>query len=152
MNYVFLIGPRHTNLRLYPDDPASVASRHNVTLLTDEAGRSYYVLGAGPENGMLVSAGMRETDLHTYPNSLAQGVKTPDGMTNDEFIGEIIENSRSFRNGSHNYDLFPEITPGEGYNSNSYVSGLLQTSGGSAEKPSGVVPGWRTPAPFGVRQ
>ena len=72
-------------------------------------------------------------------------------MTSDEFIEAFVINHENYNNDSLNYDLIPSINLGEGYNSNSYVSGLIETTLGSqlGDKSMNIrfAPGWGTPVP-----
>lgn len=72
------------------------------------------------------------------------------GVGNAEELFKAELNYRTNYN-NLNYDLFPNadatIGYGKGYNSNSFITGLLNATGFNPISPSYNVPGWDKPVP-----
>jgi|GEM_PF-4835750 len=119
----------------------------------------FFTMGAGPgswfNSNSLVSDLNRETDRVPHKGKFIN-VKVPDKYKSEaEFIEKLLELDKNYKD-NLDYDLFPELEPdgnfdiaGDGYNSNSYVSGLLLAAG--ATLPEGSVlpnsPGFEKPVP-----
>jgi hypothetical protein len=70
-------------------------------------------------------------------SATSQTVTTPSGMTDTKFINNLIDAAKKYQN-DLNYDLFPES--GSGYNSNSYVAGILKAAGATPPTLRQVLP------------
>jgi hypothetical protein len=70
----------------------------------------------------------------------------PEGMTDTQFINKLIDIAQSYKDNAL-YDPFPDFW-GLTYNSNSYVSGLLEAAGATPPDLSGIRPGYNQPYPF----
>lgn len=75
---------------------------------------------------------------------------TPKGMTDTQFINRLIKSANSYQN-NLNYDLYPKAGT-NGYNSNSYVSGVIKAAGDTppALNANGEfqAPGYEKPIPL----
>ncbi|HHS97404.1 MAG TPA: hypothetical protein ENK08_05820 [Chloroflexi bacterium] len=141
-------GFQHSSVRMYPDDVIGLlVGAPNVPLLQDQNGDAYVVLSAGPIGGLLVSALNRAADRHDRPNVRRGVVQPPAGMTDTDFILALL--AADGRYGDNlDYDFCPPIQ--NGYNSNSYVSGLLRAVGATPPGLRGTrFPGWNQPVPGG---
>ncbi len=135
----------HSNLRLYPDDP-SVVTRMGYALKGGECNsRQYVALGAGRVNGVVQSDENRPRDVATWPQHYLGQVQPPDGMSNDDYIQTLLRADRNFLD-NLDYDLFPAALPGQGWNSNGYIHGLINATGGTAPSTGWPpLPGWNNP-------
>ena len=115
-------------------------------------------LGAGPNkpvNGKLESKPNRKKDFNQenkYAESLPLNVSHE---AEDQKIHELIKLDSNYKD-NLDYDLFPEISenkkwykPDDGYNSNSYVPGLLNSAGIAAPNLNQEInlPGYDKPVP-----
>ncbi len=134
---------QHSNLRLYPDYPENFPQ--NLLQTDPNDGRAYIALGAGPQDGDLVSDPNRPKDLANRPNHYKYTIPSPPCESNDDFINNLLDADAAYQD-NLNYHLFPGIRGG--YNSNSYIDGLLHaTTRNYYPKPSPFTPGWNTPVP-----
>lgn len=66
-------------------------------------------------------------------------------MSNDDFIQALLDAAVAYDD-NLKYSLFGNES--NGYNSNSYINGLLHSvTGNYYEKPNLVTPGWNNPVP-----
>lgn len=72
-------------------------------------------------------------------------IDPPNGMSERKFIDRLFELDEKYPDGL-DYDYLPDNDE-EGYNSNSYTSGLLEASGAKVPQPSVNTPGWNKPVP-----
>ena len=86
-------------------------------------------LSAGPESGRLLSKPNRPSDVDPGNNYTVAGINPPDGMTIKAYFKTLKEADAIYCD-CVDYDLFPAL--GDSYNSNSYVRGILEATGGSA--------------------
>ena len=127
---------RHANIRLYPDNtndiPTSLinnsATAENPGWQFDN-GRPYFTIGAGNDDDFfaLTTHINRNGDLATgkHRNRLRFVVPAPGGISNDQFIVNILDAEQFYVNTADVfYWTFP-IMMQNSYNSNSYVVGLL---------------------------
>jgi RHS repeat-associated protein len=143
------LGHMHRNLRLYPDNPKRFADAYGSDILLTDLidGRQYIALGAGRVNGMLQSDRNRPRDRATYPNRLIGRIDPPQECeSNDDFIDDLIQTDLNYRD-NLDYDMAPDMLPGEGYNSNSYLHGLLNAVRGKHSERSRTATGWMMPVP-----
>lgn len=142
------MGFNHSKLIVIPDNQArySDSSKYKTERMPPPDGRLFFTIGAGRVHGKLTGELNRTRDKVQSENVYEKVVELPPGMSEDRFVDEALETERAY-NDSLDYDLFPELLPGTGYNSNSYISGFLRAfSINMAAPPS--TPGWLTPAPI----
>ena len=72
-------------------------------------------------------SGDRKRDFPTSNETLTE-LLPPKGMTSKEYFEELIDAESNFRTQQIDYDLFPSQS--DGYNSNSFVHGIIQATGG----------------------
>jgi len=122
-------------------------------------------VGGQPSDGKLVTRFNYPGDALTNAR-FSQVVSPPAGMTDCQFIKKIIAAAKSYNNQTP-YS-FPRLVPIPGvvdgqmapgtYNSNSYVSGVLQAAGQTPPAlnlpyhPRGQAPGYSNPLPVGGGQ
>lgn len=140
----------HTLLTITPDNQGpyeGLAAFDNV----NSSGQVYSALGAGPVSGNLVAEVNRSTDRAPHEGGVV--IPVPGQYkSEDQFIGALftamsafIENAGA-TGGEINYDFMPR--PGtDGYNSNSFISGLLQSVGAEVPELNNRVPGFEKPVP-----
>jgi hypothetical protein len=86
-------------------------------------------LSAGEKDGKLKSDLNRPTD--SPANNITLGIVLPPaGMSAEAYFDLLLAADAQYCD-CFDYDLFPEALPGEGYNSNSYISGLINATGGT---------------------
>lgn len=100
-------------------------------------------LSAGSKNGNLFSDINRPTDSPRY-NFTVDVVTPPQGITSSQYF-QRLKVADAIYCDCVDYDAIPGI--GNGYNSNSYVSGLIQATGGSTSKNLGRYVGGNQPLP-----
>ncbi len=140
---------RHFAIRFTPDDQASV-DNHPDFQNTDADGNKYVTLSAGPSmiTGNLVAAPNRSADLGTQEGSIK--LKVPEGMTETEYYNKMAVSFNGYPD-NVDYDLYPEGN--DGYNSNSFATGLVGAAGGEVPplpvSPMGKLdaPGYEKPLP-----
>jgi hypothetical protein len=110
----------------------------------------YLTLGAGDTDGKLISDINRKRDLDM--GRKVQVINMPIYDVNK--INSLIANERHYHANTTdiNYDIFPSQYKttggyGEGYNSNSFVAGLLTATGITRVTPTYSVPGFSKPVP-----
>ncbi|EMI15249.1 hypothetical protein, containing PKD domain protein [Rhodopirellula maiorica SM1] len=113
-------------------------------------------IGAGPSlgplAGTLINGFNRTNDIDPtlHPPANRTTLAPPSSpSTGDAFFHALARLSEGYAN-NLNYDFFPELTGG--FNSNSYISGLLNAAGVAIENPAtifadGDYPGYATPIP-----
>jgi RHS repeat-associated protein len=114
-------------------------------------GRRYATLGAGPEGGLLVSNPNRERDVTLDRNNYNHDLQLPANVTEEEMIYRLFSADAAYHD-NLDYDFYPNGFFGggsDGYNSNSYTRGLLESVGfrGLPRFNGSVVPGWSKPVP-----
>ena len=102
-------------------------------------------LSAGPENGLLTKNYNRGSD-NPLNNLLAAPVNKAD-LAPDQYFKQLIALQDNYKN-NLNYDLVPGLYS-DGYNSNSYVAGLVQVSGGFTLLDFNLYVGGAKPVPAG---
>lgn len=145
------LGLYHTSIVIVPDNQEAYQEDDRF-MTTDEGGR-FATLGAGPENrGRLVSNANRpaDADLDTAAELLEIDLG---GRNEDEVIAELFAADAAYPD-NLDYDLLPKSpaarlfwVPDDGYNSNSYAHGLLNSIHLVAPQPSEKVPGFDKPVP-----
>jgi RHS repeat-associated protein len=154
LGYITKPDSYHLYLILIPDNPQDFTNR--AGWINDPHGYMYATIGGqkgGNSNwynylGNLQSAFNYESDSLVNA-TFSQILKTPKGMTDTQFINNLYNAAASYKN-NVNYDVFPELN--SGYNSNSYVSGVIGAAGGTPPvlQTYGLfqVPGYYSPIPF----
>ena len=104
----------------------------------------YATLGAGPIDGKLRSGINRKKDIMI--NIKKELIAT--GVSDSDVIDDLFLSEKNFRNDtSVDYEWFP-LGFTNGYNSNSFTSGLLNSTRVILpNKPTYSVPGWDKPLP-----
>ena len=138
----------HTFLLLVPDNPSDF-SDDPLFFKQDSDEPLMASLSALPQNedsgnlfsnnwGNLINTTNSPGD-YTLPAivSLYSPISTPPGETDTEFIEDLLDLSRSYTN-QLPYSPMPSL--GNGYNSNSYVAGLLQAAGVATSKDPNIQP------------
>jgi RHS repeat-associated protein len=144
-------GISHSKWVMIPDNQAQY---RNNPLFQNRMpdGRRYATLGAGPENGRLVSHPNRERDVNLSDNNFQREVGLPRGLTEDQTIARMFAADANYRD-DLDYDYYPRGFFGgsdtDGYNSNSYARGLGEAVGltGMPNLSGASVPGWSKPVP-----
>ena len=136
----------HTTLLLVPNNPSDFANNPlfqatNGQLAT--LGAQAFGPGDGPF-GSLTSTPNNPADALCHLTA-ARLVQTPAGMTDSDFINNLIDASNSYNN-SLTYSPFPTINSST-YNSNGFVSGILRSVGATPPILTGTVPGYAYPIP-----
>jgi RHS repeat-associated protein len=143
----------HTFLRITPSDQERYANDPRFANI-DSQGRRFLTIGAGPDSGNLVSDLNRELDIRPHDASVL--VPVGGRYTTEEALIEALLSLDSHYQDNLEYDLFPRnqgdgrlLILDAGYNSNSYISGLLEAAGLSRPQITGVLPatGWDKPLP-----
>ncbi|NNU14744.1 hypothetical protein HK107_00215 [Parvularcula sp. ZS-1/3] len=148
-----LAGRDHAYLMIIVDDhPAFAEDQRFQSVLED--GRRYATIGAGPRNMMpffsdLVSGVNRKADLSdlltdTFDVDVQHPEVNAGRVTERAIVDALFEADARYSDGLA-YDILP-FNWSDGYNSNSYVAGLLQATGWEVDRP-GRVPGWHKPVP-----
>ena len=147
----------HIAVLIVPDDQQRY--QNDSRFLTDpNTGQVYATLGAGPEGGFgpiaenLVSSPNRPTDadLSTAVEMLTIDLK---GRDENRIIEALFQADANYSDRLE-YDLFPAsdgqrsiFVADDGYNSNSYARGLIESVGLIAIQPNHSVPGFNKPVP-----
>lgn len=137
-------GYRHVSLRLEPTDPAAWAD-HAAFRTDPQTGRLFATLGAQSRKikGKLVAKPNRRTDRRNHKTEVMP--VDLDGRREEEVIAELLAAESSYRDDAR-YRAFPK-PDGRGYNSNSFVSGLLGAVGLGPPPLESKVRGYEVPVP-----
>ena len=106
-------------------------------------------LSAGPEDGKLVAGvgtpknGVRATDAPSK-NKVLGKIKPPSNMTNDQYFKELVIATGNYGN-NIDYDLFPGIM--NSYNSNGFIRGIIEFTGGTPSADLNNFVGGNDPVP-----
>lgn len=129
---------------------AEVRGRSAYHLAIEYNGRT---LSAGPEAGMNLGLLVLVPELNRPSdrprNNITFGIVTPpEGVSNREYF-DILVNATLRCCNNADYDAFPELSSnGSGYNSNSFVSGIVSNTGGTINlQVNKNTPGFDTPLP-----
>ncbi len=144
----------HLSIVLIPDRPQDFKDRTGWTAGAD--GTLSATLGGQPTiTGILASSPNNAGD-RLENGTFQQDVPPPQGMSDTEFINRLINSAGSYKNNLR-YELFPK-QDSDGFNSNSYISGVLRTGGAAPPSlniprrirglPSFDVPGYDKPIPL----
>jgi hypothetical protein len=105
----------------------------------------YATLGAGPVGGHLVSNVNRPTDVDRSNNKYSAKVGPSDQAAEDIFIAFLFALDAKYKD-KLDYELLP-LPWTDGYNSNGYVSGLLNAATGKMPAQPSNTPGFQKPVP-----
>lgn len=139
-------GKQHCLLRIEP------RNAENWKGFTGDKG--FFTIGAGPSGlpptlGNLAHGFDRPKDVGVQPKNGSILIPTPEQfISEDEFIYNLMDASLAYED-NENYELFPDKKKDWGYNSNSFISGLLKAFN-IQTKPSvesSKTPGWDKPLP-----
>jgi hypothetical protein len=148
-----ILGRDHAYLMVIIDDhPAFEDDPRFSQTLPD--GRRYATLGAGPRNMMplfseLVSGVNRHADrspflIDTFDVEIQHPLVEEGAATERDIVDALFAADARYDDATA-YDIVP-FRWSDGYNSNSFIAGLLAFTGWQVEKP-GRVPGWDKPLP-----
>jgi uncharacterized protein RhaS with RHS repeats len=135
----------HVAIVLRPDNPSDFA---NHPLFKGSCGQEATIGGQAFGEGRMGLFGALKTEFN-YPGDNASKlsdltlVATPKGMTDTQFIISIIKAANRYDNKS-SYSPLP-FSFSSGYNSNSYVSGVITEAGGVPPDLPGSQPGYDKP-------
>ena len=129
-------GAYHANLTIIPENQREWVSNpdfHN----TDLAGNVFITLGAGPKGWIarLVAERNRPKDIEARRRTVDQIKVILELADEDALITRLLETEKRYPD-HLDYDLFPQnlgggwvLVPDDGYNSNSFVAGLMRSVG-----------------------
>ena len=120
---------------------------HTAVEYDDGTGRPT-TLSAQSVNGDLTSDVNRPSDAPANNITLGR-VAPPAGVSPGDYFSAMRAADAQYCD-CFDYDVFPEALPGTGYNSNSYVSGLIRATGGVPSVNLGNYYGGATPLPPGA--
>jgi hypothetical protein len=156
----YVPGIHHFSLRVVPTRQVSWIPQFPPDFATDIYGNAFFTIGAGPPgsdtgscSGLLTKGYNRERDRDEAPSSftpLSLAITTPGGLLvlrSEDVVIEAIRDAFANYDDDLPYACFPESNPGF-FNSNSFLSGLLDAV--SVPKPwiKLYAPGWVTPVPL----
>jgi RHS repeat-associated protein len=133
----------HLVIVLQPDNPSAFAD--NPLFINNLATLGGEPTGKFPNLGNLAGKPNYDGDKPCKLKNLRR-VPTPPGMTDSQFIQALINAANSYQN---NLPYAGTPFPGSAYyNSNGYVSGVLQAAGGTPPSLPGIQPGYDQPIPL----
>lgn len=144
----------HTLIRITPNNQARWKSDPRFGN-KDSRGRHYATLGAGPGYGSLISNVNRPSDVAPHDDGLS--LDDPRKCTDEDLLIENLFDLDSKFPDNLDYDLYPAnpqdasiFWADDGYNSNSYISGLIDAAGLPKPVLPGNLsfPGWNKPVPM----
>jgi RHS repeat-associated protein len=149
----------HASIRIEPNNQVSVNGDTRFLARNWNTGRRLATLGAGPEGGRLVSNVNRPTDIDN--STKTEEVKLDLKGRNEDAVISALFQADSAYGDDLTYQLFPVQDGGfteaagnrngvgtdAGFNSNSYVSGLLEAVGLDVPVLRSTVPGFDKPVP-----
>lgn len=148
-----ILGRDHAYLMVIVDDhPAFDDDPRFSNTLPD--GRRFATLGAGPQNMMpffstLISGVNRKADLsHLLIDTFDHEIQHPHveaGIMTERAVVDMLFAADARYSDQLDYDIVP-FRWSDGYNSNSFIAGLLTATGWQVSRP-GRVPGWDKPVP-----
>jgi RHS repeat-associated protein len=118
---------------------------YHTALEYDDGTGQPTTLSAGSTDGELRSDVNRPTDAPVNNNTLGT-VTPPAGVSPGRYFSNLLAADANYCD-CFDYDVFPGALPGAGYNSNSYVPGLVRATGGVSSVNLGNYYGGETPLP-----
>jgi RHS repeat-associated protein len=143
-----IFGFQHSSIRITPENQDAYRNDKRFNN-TDKNSRRYCTLGAGPgqfDSSRLISHTNRERDADLTIKDEYVPVNL-NGKDEDVVIKELFENNRRYKQNLQKYGKFPG-SKGDTYNSNSYTSGLLRSTGLEPPSLNSNVPGYDKPVPI----
>ena len=140
----------HAKIAIIPDNQGKYKNDPNFSNRLED-GRRFATIGAGPSSNnplrsnVLVSDINRERDVIQSHNTSDNLLTLPQGVSEDEMIASLFSADANYADNLP-YELWPTSESG-GYNSNSYVSGLLRTVGFEDVDAPPRTPGFDKPVP-----
>lgn len=121
------VGPYHTAIegRFGTADPITLSAQRSDGLLRSDINRP----SDAPANNITIGT-----------------ITPPAGVAPRDYFTQLQGADAAYCD-CLDYDLFPEALPGSGYNSNSYVSGLIRATGGTPSTDLSIYYGGATPVP-----
>ncbi len=141
------LGIDHSKITIIPDCQANWIYDYRFAPNMTPRGLRYATIGAGSVNGFLVWDVNRPRDVNRFHNVYSEQINPPAGMSEDDFIRLLFAAVARYAN-NLDYELFP-LSITDGYNSNSFVSGLLGFLLGNAPAQPPDTPGYGKPVPPG---
>ncbi|QQX82677.1 hypothetical protein JK628_10005 [Shewanella sp. KX20019] len=145
-------GKNHSLITITPNNPSHFNNTGRISSigrLTNSQGQKYGTMGAGPSSGVVVGNGNlvsdynREYDAPEHSGGIQ--VNLPEGMSEEQFVDKMIGLDGNYQDNA-DYSFDPNGT--STFNSNSYVSGLLQAAGVDTSKMNVPnAPGFDKPLP-----
>jgi hypothetical protein len=136
----------HSLIRITPENQARWKNDKRFSN-HDEKGRVYCTIGAGPDSTayFLIAGVNRDTDLTGPADSIPLPI--PSQFSNeDKLIEKLFSLNAGYRNKLF-YNPFPSLDGKYDYNSNSYISGLMNAAHLNKPPRSRPLPGWNKPVP-----
>ncbi|MCP3997973.1 MAG: RHS repeat-associated core domain-containing protein, partial [bacterium] len=146
-------GNYHAAVVIVPEDQQAFQGDDRFKVTDDDG--VFATLGAGPIDGLLVGEENRPSDRDL--DTAKDFIRLDLGGRNENEVIESLFAADSQYGDSLDYDLFPAqsgqgsaLLPAraqDGYNSNSYARGLLESVGIVVPRPTVRVPGFQKPVP-----
>ncbi|MCP3995360.1 MAG: RHS repeat-associated core domain-containing protein, partial [bacterium] len=146
-------GRYHAAVVIVPEDQQAFKGDERFEVTEEEGVLA--TLGAGPIDGLLVGEKNRDSDIEL--DTAKDFIRIDLGGRNENEVIESLFAADSLYDDSLDYDLFPAQTgqgsallparAQDGYNSNSYARGLLESVGMKVPRPTVRVPGFQKPVP-----
>ncbi|HQR06333.1 MAG TPA: PKD domain-containing protein [Gemmatales bacterium] len=139
-----LITPQ--NPSLYHDDDNDLHADEDPLFLHRPDGSYALSLGAGPNSILsLVAAFNRDNDIDLHPATQRYTLTKPSGYKDSrEWVNALINRLAGY-NDSLGYSFLPELSLFGGYNSNSFIAGLLNATGTTIPSPATIFSGREYP-------
>jgi RHS repeat-associated protein len=147
-------GKNHSLITITPDNPSHFNNFRRISpigQLTNSNGQRYGTMGAGPNPAAAVITGSADLksdfnrSLDAPEHSGGITVTLPKGVSEEQFVDKLIELDSNYQdNADYSFDPDGKST----FNSNSYVSGLLEAAGVDTSKMNVPdAPGFDKPLP-----
>lgn len=153
------LGQDHLSILITPQDPSLYHDNDGDEHADEDPlfvrrgdGAFALSLGAGSVGGNLVSDFNRTKDIALHTAVERHTLSKPGGFDDTRaWVNALISRSAGYGD-NLDYDILPEALPGVGFNSNSFIAGLLAATGTVIADPStifasGHYPGFPTPVP-----
>jgi len=152
------LGNYHTSIKITPDNQEKYADDKQFQNF-DNDGKRYATIGAGPQNFLaslltgplnieitpLFSKVNRDTDI-MLSNKVYESSSLVSLKDEDKYISRLFTLDQNYKDNLQ-YDLFP-TTNHNGYNSNSYISGILNAAEITPPSIKLNTPGFDKPVPI----
>jgi len=136
-------GFNHSKIVIIPDDQAAWSDHPDARTFLN--GEVYMTIGAGWDKGKLAADLNRKRDVIRTHNVFSTPVNLPAGISENQYIENLLSAHNNYKNNDNvNYSPIP-VKSSSSYNSNSYVSGLLNATGGTISTTPPSAPGYTKP-------